>query len=88
MTGTQDSMTSGEELLRMLRGLGVDERRLHVLNPLPQHHEQNVALMRAEIDHHGLSVIVPTRACIHVRRKERGPGIPAVTARSETAAAS
>lgn len=71
MTGTQDSMTSGDRLLGLLHGLGVPEERLHVMQPLPQHHTENVELIRREIAHRGLSVIVPTRACIHVRQKQR-----------------
>jgi indolepyruvate ferredoxin oxidoreductase alpha subunit len=71
MTGAQDSMTSGERLLNVLRGLGVGDEHLHVIEPLPQHHKENVELIRREVEHRGLSVIVPTRACIHLRKKQR-----------------
>jgi indolepyruvate ferredoxin oxidoreductase alpha subunit len=69
MTGTQDSMASGEDLIEILRGLGVPSGHLHVAEPLPRRHAANVELIRQEIAHRGLSVIVPTRACIHARRK-------------------
>ena len=69
MTGTQDSMASGETLIDILRGLGVSSDHLHVIDPLPRRHAENVDLIKREIAHRGLSVIVPTRACIHVRRK-------------------
>jgi indolepyruvate ferredoxin oxidoreductase alpha subunit len=71
MTGTQDSMTTGKRLLDVLAGLGVPSDHLVVLEPLPQRHAQNVDLIRREIEHRGLSVIVASRACIHVRRKAR-----------------
>jgi indolepyruvate ferredoxin oxidoreductase alpha subunit len=71
MTGTQESMASGDRLISVLHGLGVDPDHLHVIEPLPRLHDGNVALIKKEIEHRGLSVIVPTRACIHVRRKQR-----------------
>jgi indolepyruvate ferredoxin oxidoreductase alpha subunit len=71
MTGTQDSMASGDTLLEILRGLGVSSDHLHVIDPLPRRHAENVDLIKREIAHRGLSVIVPQRACIHVRRKHR-----------------
>lgn len=71
MTGTQDSMASGETLLDILRGLGVSSDHLRVIDPLPRRHAENVDIIKREIAHDGLSVIVPTRACIHVRRKHR-----------------
>ena len=69
MTGAQESFTTGERLLEVLRGLGVDPEHMHVIDPLPQKHAENVELIKKEVAHHGLSVIVPTRACIHARRK-------------------
>jgi indolepyruvate ferredoxin oxidoreductase alpha subunit len=69
MTGTQDSFASGEVLLKILRGLGVNDEHLHVIEPLSRLHDDNVALIRKELEHPGLSVIVSNRACIHVRRK-------------------
>jgi len=77
MTGTQDSMTTGKRLLDVLAGLGVPQEHLIVLEPLPQRHAQNVERIKAEIEHPGLSVIVASRACIHVRRKERAEMVTA-----------
>jgi indolepyruvate ferredoxin oxidoreductase alpha subunit len=69
MTGAQETMTTGERLLQVLRGLGVKDEHLHVIEPHPKHHRENVELVRKEIEHRGLSVIIPTRACIHLKRK-------------------
>jgi indolepyruvate ferredoxin oxidoreductase alpha subunit len=71
MTGTQESFTCGERLLAVLHGLGVDPDHLHVIEPVPSRHRENVDLIRKEVQHRGLSVIVPTRPCIHVKRKLR-----------------
>ncbi len=71
MTGAQESMSCGQALIDIVRGLGVRPEHLHVIEPLPKHHEANVALIRREIEHRGLSVIVPRRACIHVKRQSK-----------------
>ena len=71
MTGAQESMSCGERLLEIVRGLGVDPAHLHVIEPLPKRHAENVALIRRELEHNGLSVIVPRRACIHVKRQSK-----------------
>ena len=71
MTGAQDTMVCGDRLLGLIRGLGVDPEHLHVIEPLPKRHAANAELIRREIAHRGLSVIVSQRACIHVKRKAR-----------------
>jgi indolepyruvate ferredoxin oxidoreductase alpha subunit len=68
MTGRQQTACSGERLLSILAGLGVDPAHLRVINPLPKHHEENVRILSEEIAHPGLSVVVPTRGCIQVRK--------------------
>ncbi|HTQ09553.1 MAG TPA: thiamine pyrophosphate-dependent enzyme [Fimbriimonadaceae bacterium] len=68
MTGTQDSMTTGETLIEILKGLGVKD--LQVIEPLPKSHRDCVEAIRRAIDHQGLSVIVARRPCIHVKSKK------------------
>ena len=65
MTGAQDSLATGEQLMEMLKGLGVKD--LHMFEPLPKHHAQNVETLSKAINHQGLSVIVSRRACIHIK---------------------
>ncbi len=69
MTGTQDSLLCGEALVAAVRGVGVHEDHLHVIEPFPKNHEANTDLIRREMNHRGLSVIVARRPCIHIRRK-------------------
>ena len=74
MTGNQESFTHGERLLEVLRGLGVHEDHLHVMTALSRFHADNVELVKKEIAHPGLSVIVAQRECIHVKRKSSANG--------------
>jgi indolepyruvate ferredoxin oxidoreductase alpha subunit len=69
MTGTQETMTTGEDLVKLVVGLGVDPDHVRLLNPLPKHHDENVRIIKEEIEHEGLSVIISRRACIHIKRR-------------------
>jgi indolepyruvate ferredoxin oxidoreductase alpha subunit len=69
MTGMQSSLGSGERLLRALRGFGVAEPHLQVIDPVPKAHARNVQVIAAELDHRGLSVVVAQRKCIQLVRK-------------------
>lgn len=68
MTGAQDSMASGDQLLELLKGLGVKD--LTVLDPLPKRHQDNVAAIQRAIEHRGLSVIVAQRPCIQIKPRK------------------
>ena len=68
MTGGQATMTAGEELIELVKGLGVSEEHLRVIEPLAKYHEQNVEVIRTELGHRGLSVIVARRPCIQIRK--------------------
>ncbi len=79
MTGAQTTLASGERLVEILRGLGVDPEHIHTLEPVPRKHAENVALIKREIEYPGLSVVIPARACIHLKRKQRPPLEIAIT---------
>lgn len=70
MTGGQDGLVTGDQFLRLLRGLGVDPRHLVRIDPIRKDHAENVRLLRNEIEHRGLSVIVASRPCIHMKRRD------------------
>jgi TPP-dependent indolepyruvate ferredoxin oxidoreductase alpha subunit len=42
----------------------VKRERIHVISPTPQKQPENVRLIRREIGHDGLSVIIARRACV------------------------
>jgi len=67
MTGTQDTLVSGEQLIELLKGLGVGEGGLHLIEPLPKNHDANVEVIKRALRHRGLSVIVAQRPCIQIR---------------------
>lgn len=83
MTGGQETMAAGQQLLDLLKGLGVKDEHLHIMEPLPKSHADNVALVSRAIKHRGLSVIVAQRECIHNRRKAQ-PARAAVPAACAT----
>ncbi|MFP4082479.1 MAG: thiamine pyrophosphate-dependent enzyme [Candidatus Aminicenantes bacterium] len=72
MTGGQPTFASGEGLVRMVEGLGVDKKHIRVIEPLPKNLKKNVQVFEEEISHRGLSVIIAARECIQeVRKKKR-----------------
>lgn len=71
MTGGQPSFGSGERLLRILEGVGVPGKHIRVIEPLPKNQEKNIQVIREEIAHPGLSVIVSARDCVQYSAKRR-----------------
>ena len=69
MTGGQEVYITGDDLVELIRGLGVPREHVIRIDPLAKHHEDNVARIAAEINHRGLSVVVSNRACIQVKRR-------------------
>jgi TPP-dependent indolepyruvate ferredoxin oxidoreductase alpha subunit len=63
MTGGQDSAALGK-IEAICMALGVEEDHIHVINPSPKYHEENLAIMKEEINYDGVSVIIPRRECI------------------------
>lgn len=74
MTGCQEVFMTGDAFIRLLRGLGVDERHIVQLDPVAKEHARNVELMRQEIGHRGLSVVIACRPCIHLKRRTKHDG--------------
>jgi indolepyruvate ferredoxin oxidoreductase alpha subunit len=69
MTGGQDAMIAGDELIALIKALGVPAEHVIKIDPSPRFHLENTRLIRQEIDHHGLSVVVACRPCIHTKRR-------------------
>ena len=64
MTGAQETMATGDDLVEIVAQLGVDREHIGILNPLPKHHATNVDIIKKELAYEGTSVIIPQRACI------------------------
>ena len=69
MTGGQDSLGTGK-LEDICAGLGVAREHIRIITPLPKNHEENVRIMREEIEFRGLSVIISRRECIQTLRRK------------------
>jgi indolepyruvate ferredoxin oxidoreductase alpha subunit len=82
MTGGQPTALPSTRMEALLLGLGVKPDHLHILDTHPKRVDRNAAIIRQEIDHRGLSVIVTVRECIETARdRKRGrPAAAGVTA--------
>lgn len=57
--------------MALVRGLGVAPEHLKVLEAHPKKHEENLKIIRAEVAHEGLSVIIAHRECIEILKKSK-----------------
>jgi indolepyruvate ferredoxin oxidoreductase alpha subunit len=69
MTGGQPTTVSDESVVNLLAGLGVNRKHIRVINPVPQKKAENLAIVREELAHEGLSVIVARRACVRYAKE-------------------
>ena len=63
MTGGQKSAATGK-LENICRGIGVEPDHLRMLSPLKKNMEENVKIIREELEYKGVSVIISQRECI------------------------
>lgn len=72
MTGGQPPLVPSSRLADIVRGLGVPAEHFHVLQAHPSQAEHNEEILRREMGHRGLSVIVFARECVEtLKRKKR-----------------
>jgi indolepyruvate ferredoxin oxidoreductase alpha subunit len=81
MTGGQETLVPSSRLFDVVLGLGVPPEHCHLVEAAPRKVKELAELIRREIDHRGISVIVTVRECLEtVRRKARhaaaGAGAP------------
>ncbi len=69
MTGGQKSSALGR-IEAICLGLGVDKEHLHILKPLHKFHDENVNVIKKELEYQGVSVIIPRRECIQTLNKK------------------
>jgi indolepyruvate ferredoxin oxidoreductase alpha subunit len=68
MTGGQDSSAFGR-IEDICLGVGVRKEHIFVLNPSPRCHQENIAILKQELEYKGVSVIIPRRECIQTALK-------------------
>jgi indolepyruvate ferredoxin oxidoreductase alpha subunit len=71
MTGGQPTFLSGDKLTKVIEGMGVAKEHIRVIIPLPKNHEENVQIMKQELDYPGLSVVIAARECVQEARKKK-----------------
>jgi indolepyruvate ferredoxin oxidoreductase alpha subunit len=71
MTGGQRSAVPSSRIEALLRGLGVNAEHLHVLETHPRLVDRNAEILKREIEHPGLSVIVTVRECVETARDKK-----------------
>ena len=67
MTGGQDSAGTGR-FFDICKGVGVDEAHIRSIVPLRKNMEENITIIREELEYEGVSVIIAQRECIHIRK--------------------
>ena len=70
MTGGQDSAGTGR-FHDICRGIGVAEKHIRTLVPLKRNHEENVKVLREELEYEGVSVIIAQRECVQTAKRKR-----------------
>jgi len=68
MTGGQPSHAT-DRLVAICQGIGVEPEHIRVINPLRKHHDENVRIMKQELEYEGVSVIIAQRECIQTLKK-------------------
>lgn len=71
MTGTQPTIMPTPSLKGVVRGLGVDPSHIHVLAAHPRKSDEHAEIIRREISHPGVSVIIMVRECLEKVRKRK-----------------
>ncbi len=64
MTGGQPTMVTDEEVVDLVAGLGVAREHIRIVAPSVRKKDETVAIIREELAHQGLSVIIARRACV------------------------
>jgi indolepyruvate ferredoxin oxidoreductase, alpha subunit len=80
MTGTQETIVSSERIDAIVRGLGVPGDHFQVVDTHPRRVQENAAVIRREIEHRGLSVVVARRACKQIAARMPLPSAAGATA--------
>jgi indolepyruvate ferredoxin oxidoreductase, alpha subunit len=69
MTGGQKTAASGPNLERLVKGLGVPEEHVQVVNPISRERDNISRILTEEFEHPGVSVVIAARICIQEIRR-------------------
>jgi indolepyruvate ferredoxin oxidoreductase, alpha subunit len=68
MTGGQPSAALNH-IEDICKGVGVEPEHIRIIKPLRKNHEENVRIMKEELNYRGVSVIIPRRECVQTLNK-------------------
>jgi indolepyruvate ferredoxin oxidoreductase alpha subunit len=71
MTGLQPTVLPDNRLQPIVEGLGADPEHVHTVEIGPRDRDELAALLRRELEHPGLSVIVAVRECVEATKAHR-----------------
>jgi len=71
MTGAQETLAGSSRIAEIVRGMGVPPEHVRVFEGHPSRVSEFAAVIRSELEHEGLSVVVATRPCLEGVRKHR-----------------
>ena len=63
MTGGQDS-SGTNKIAEICKGIGVELEHIRIIVPLKKNHDENLSILREELEYKGVSVIIAQRECI------------------------
>ena len=73
MTGGQPTILPPSRIEKVVLGLGVDPAHCHVMTAHHRYADENRELIRKEVEHPGLSVVIAVRECIEtLKTKKKG----------------
>jgi indolepyruvate ferredoxin oxidoreductase alpha subunit len=74
MTGAQEPIVPSSRLHQIVLGVGVRPEHCHVVDAHPRHVQANAEVLRREMDHRGVSVVIARRECkVVVKRRAHVP---------------
>ena len=74
MTGGQKTIIPSSALEGVVRGVGVDPGHIRTMVPLKKNLDENVKLLRDEMEYRGVSVVISLRECIETAKKKKRGG--------------
>jgi indolepyruvate ferredoxin oxidoreductase, alpha subunit len=70
MTGGQQPLLPTSRLYDIVLGLGMDKGHCHLVEASPKRMKLNAELLRMEIEHPGLSVIIAVKECVQTAKRK------------------
>ena len=69
--GGQPTIRTSSDIEALVRGLGVPPDHLRVVDAHPRRTAANTAILRREVNHRGLSVVIGVRECIETAKRSK-----------------